>query len=128
MSSAFVLVVCVAWRWTEVLHNLSDFKSCFTQILFLVIFEWFALFDHLCDHRAWITQILFFFHLCDLFPQIAWVMRGDRSLEFQIDRSFFRISCLPPVHIVWKLKKMYFLNRVSKLNFDCTTMFLTTNP
>ena len=62
--SQFLMVlisICVAWRWTEVLHNLSDFKSCFTRILFLVIFEWFALFYHLCDQRAWITQILFFF-------------------------------------------------------------------
>jgi hypothetical protein len=40
---------------------------------------------------------------------------------------FFCILCLPPVHSVWKLKKLYFLNGVSKLNFICVTVFLTIN-
>jgi hypothetical protein len=44
--------------------------------------------DYSYDHRSSVTQMFIFItFVCDLFPQIAWVITEDISLEFQIDRS-----------------------------------------
>ena len=71
-------------------------RCCIILVVLMFVSHEFSLFWFLGDLVFRITRVTigpqslrfsFLFHLCDLFPQIAWVIREDRSLEFQIDRS-----------------------------------------
>ena len=71
-------------------------RCCIIWVILMFVSHKFSLFWFSSNLAYRITHVTvgpqsliisFWFYLCDLFPQIAWVIREDWLLGFQIDRS-----------------------------------------